>query len=162
MPMTLKTVLRQRAAWRVMGKRVVLTNGVFDLLHYGHVSYLEAARALGDALIVALNSDTSVRALKGPLRPLVPQEQRAALLRALRCVDAVVIFREHTAEDVVAAIQPEIYVKGGDYAATPDGPGKHLPEAEVVRSYGGRVEIIPYLPGLSTTELIERITERYQ
>src|SRR5689334_18779927 len=98
------------------GKRVVFTNGVFDLLHVGHIRYLEEARGLGDVLIVGLNSDTSARALKGESRPLVPQSEREELLLALRCVDAVVIFDEPTADTVLAALQPQVYVKGGDYA----------------------------------------------
>src|SRR5881275_839903 len=102
---------------RAAGKKLVATNGCFDLLHVGHVRYLQAARALGDLLIVGLNSDASVRAYKGPGRPLVPQDERAELLAALRCVDYVVIFDEPTASALVSALQPDIYVKGGDYRA---------------------------------------------
>ena len=104
-----------RAAWRQESKTLVFTNGIFDLLHLGHVRYLQAARSLGDALVVGLNSDASTRRLKGTTRPLIPQADRAALLAALACVDYVVIFEQDTAESIVAALQPEIYAKGGDY-----------------------------------------------
>ena len=102
---------------RARGKLMVFTNGCFELLHVGHIRYLQAARALGDALVVGLNSDESVRAIKGPPRPLVPQAERAELLAALGCVDYVVIFDEPTAEALVGALKPEVYVKGGDYRA---------------------------------------------
>ena len=169
------------------GQRAVLTNGVFDLLHLGHVTYLQRARALGDFLIIGLNSDTSTRQLKGPRRPLVPEAERADLLAALTCVDYVTVFRENTAETLVAALQPEIYAKGGDYAGagvsgdvllpadelrrvlageTARRPAladlaRRLPEAPVVAAYGGALALLEYLPGHSTTELIERIVQRY-
>jgi rfaE bifunctional protein nucleotidyltransferase chain/domain len=155
-----------RARWRADQQRLVLTNGVFDLLHVGHVEYLEQARTLGDVLVVALNSDSSARALKGPQRPLVPEHDRARLLAALRCVTYVTLFAEHTAEAVVAALQPDYYVKGGDYASDPDTPDAatvdeaRLPEARVVRSYGGQVVLLPYRAGHSTSALIERIVQR--
>ena len=166
----LPTLQQIRAQARAAGQTVVFTNGAFDLLHVGHARYLQAARNLGDMLIIGLNSDASVRAYKGPARPLVAQDERAELLAALACVDYVVIFDEPTAEALVAALQPDIYVKGGDYrpdaatspaTPTPDGDpaNKPLPEAAVVQSYGGRVVIIPYVPGKSTTNLIERIKE---
>ncbi len=145
-----------RAEWRVQGQTVVLTNGCFDLLHVGHVRFLEAARRLGDVLVVGLNSDSSARRLKGPQHPLLPQADRAAVLAALRSVDYVVVFEETTAEALVRALQPEVYVKGGDYAQ-----GKDLPEADDVAQYGGRVVILPLVPGRSTTGLIETILERY-
>ncbi len=156
-----ETLVSVRQQWRKAGQRVVLTNGVFDLMHIGHVSYLQQARALGDLLIVGLNSDASTRALKGPERPLVGQNERAALLAALRCVDYVTIFEEQTAEALVAALQPDIYVKGGDYAL-PDATtgitaGKTLPEARIVQRYGGEVRLISYMPGHSTSELIAKI-----
>src|SRR6059058_3387522 len=106
---------------RAAGKKMVATNGCFDLLHVGHVRYLQAARALGDMLIIGLNSDASVRAYKGPTRPLVAQDERAELLAALACVDYVTIFDEPTAEALMAALQPDIYVKGGDYRPTASG-----------------------------------------
>jgi rfaE bifunctional protein nucleotidyltransferase chain/domain len=145
-----------RQALRSQGKTAVLTNGIFDLLHVGHVRYLQAARELGDALFVGLNSDASARGLKGQTRPLVPQAERAEMLCALASVDYVVIFEEQTAECLVRALQPDIYAKGGDYLAA-QGEGKHLPEAPVVESYGGRVVILPYSAGHSTSALVERI-----
>lgn len=146
-----------RAAWRAEGRRVVVTNGAFDLLHAGHVAYLQAARALGDILIVGLNSDASVRGYKGPTRPIVPEAQRAFVLAALRCVDYVTIFATPTAEGLVQALSPDVYVKGGDYAHPGSNNGKPLPEAPHVLAYGGRVELIPYAEGLSTSALIARI-----
>jgi D-glycero-beta-D-manno-heptose 1-phosphate adenylyltransferase len=162
-PTTFDDLLNLRAQWHEQNRRIVFTNGVFDLLHLGHLQYLQAARSFGDLLVVGLNSDASTRAIKGPLRPLVPENERAALLLGLRPVDYVTIFDDRTAERIVALIQPDVYVKGGDYAITADRGtgGKELPEARVVQAYGGRVELITYLPGHSTSELIERIVERY-
>ncbi len=158
----LAELLGLRADWRRDGRRLVFSNGVFDLLHAGHVDYLSRARALGDLLVLGLNSDASVRAIKGPLRPLVPEDQRAAVLSALRCVDYVTLFAEPTAEALVGALQPEIYVKGADYATTEGLPDPvRLPEARVVFAQGGRVELLAYMPGLSTSALIARILERY-
>jgi rfaE bifunctional protein nucleotidyltransferase chain/domain len=161
---TLDALLHLRPAWREACRDLAFTNGVFDLLHLGHVRYLQEARALGDILVVGLNSDASVRRLKGLGRPLVPQAERAELLAALACVDHVIIYDTDTAEHLIAALRPGVYVKGGDYAqpaagagaATP-APPKPLPEAAVVKSYGGRVVLVPYLQGYSTSELIERI-----
>lgn len=138
------------------GKTLVFTNGHFDLLHAGHLDYLEKARGLGDALIVALNGDASTRRLKGEGRPLVPEGQRARLLAALAPVSAVIIFEADTANDLILALKPEIYVKGGDYADKP------LPERAAVESYGGRVELIEFLSGHSTTTLINRIQDLSQ
>ncbi len=153
---------QQGKLWREAGLKVVFTNGCFDLLHLGHVQYLTEARALGDLLVVGLNSDTSVTALKGPLRPLVGEQARASVMSALRPVDHVVIFEEYTAEQVVAELQPAIYVKGGDYSASESQPtGKPLPEAAIVRTYGGEVALIPFLPGYSTTDLIQKIVALY-
>ena len=144
---------------QTLGERGVFTNGCFDLLHLGHVRYLENARALGDFLILALNSDEGVRLLKGLGRPLVSEEERAEILAALTCIDYVTIFNEPTAGSLVALLQPTIYVKGGDYAglssSIPDT--NRLPEAKVVQEYGGKVCLIPYLPNHSTTELIAAI-----
>ena len=144
-------------AWRQAqadaGRVVVMTNGHFDLLHVGHIRYLAAARALGAALIVGLNSDASTR-LRKPGRPLVPQDERAELVAALGCVDAVVIFDDVTAVSLVAALEPEIYVKGGDWGR-PGGP--QPPEAEIVAAYGGRVIYLPYVANRSTSDLIARI-----
>jgi rfaE bifunctional protein kinase chain/domain/rfaE bifunctional protein nucleotidyltransferase chain/domain len=143
------------------GERAVFTNGCFDLLHLGHVRYLQEARDLGDFLILGLNSDSSVRRLKGQGRPLVPEGKRAEILAALSCIDYVTIFPEATASPLVELLQPNIYVKGGDYANaqsnTPDF--SRLPEAKVVQSYGGEICLIPYLPQHSTTELIEIIKQ---
>jgi D-glycero-beta-D-manno-heptose 1-phosphate adenylyltransferase len=154
---TLPELLALRPRWRTEGKTLVLTNGTFDVLHVGHLRYLQAARALGDILVVAVNSDASVRAYKGPGRPVVPQDERAELLAALRCVDYVTIFDEPTANHLVEALQPEIYVKGGDYSAS---TGKPLPEADAVRAYGGEVRIVPYVEGHSATDIIARLSRR--
>jgi D-glycero-beta-D-manno-heptose 1-phosphate adenylyltransferase len=141
------------------GERGVFTNGCFDLLHLGHVRYLQEARELGDFLIVGLNSDGGTRMLKGPGRPLVPEEERAEILAALMCIDYVTIFNEPTASELLELLQPAIYVKGGDYAleqsSMPDA--SRLPEAKVVQQYGGVVRLIAYLPYHSTTELIATI-----
>lgn len=159
---SLETLCGLRAGWRREGVRLALTNGVFDLLHSGHVGYLEQARALGDRLVVGINSDASTRALKGPLRPLLPEAERAEVLAALRCVDYVTIFEEATAEALVKALQPEVYVKGGDYAGAGMAPDEaRLPEARVVRGYGGQVILLPYKAGRSTTEVIAQIVERF-
>ena len=136
---------------REVGGRVVFTNGCFDLLHPGHVSYLRAARSLGDALVVGLNSDASVRRLKGPSRPVVPEGDRAAVLEALESVDAVVVFGEDTPIRLMRELEPTVYVKGGDYRI------EDLPEAEVAREFGAEVRIIPFEPGYSTSALIEKI-----
>ena len=130
---------------------VVFTNGVFDLLHPGHVQYLQEARALGSALIVAVNSDRSVRAIKGAGRPVNPEGERAEILLALGCVDAVVIFDEDTPREIVSVIQPDILVKGADWAAD-DIIGR-----DVVEARGGRVVRLALTPGVSTTELIRRV-----
>ena len=163
-PMLSLTELQlQRAIWQTNGWRLVFTNGIFDLLHSGHVSYLAQARALGDILVVGLNSDASTQSLKGPKRPLMPQKERALVLAALRFVDYVTIFETPTAEALVTVLQPEIYVKGGDYAqkATLIPDESRLPEAKVVKSYGGKVVLIPYREGYSTTALIAKIGETF-
>ena len=142
-------VLRQSLL--AAGKTLVFTNGHFDLLHIGHLDYLTRARELGDALFVGLNGDASTRRLKGEGRPIVPASQRARLLAGLHAVDAVIVFDEDTADALLRALEPEIYVKGGDYA------DKELPERPTVEAYGGRVELVAYLPGHSTTVLINKI-----
>jgi glycerol-3-phosphate cytidylyltransferase len=141
----------QIAGIREAGGRVVFTNGCFDLLHPGHVSYLRTARSLGDALVVGLNSDASVRRLKGPSRPVVPEKDRAAVLEALGSVDTVVIFGEDTPIRLMRKLEPAVYVKGGDYRV------EDLPEAEVAREAGAKVRIISFEPGYSTSALIEKI-----
>lgn len=138
-------------ALRESGGRLVFTNGCFDLLHPGHVAYLEAARALGDALVVGLNSDASVRRLKGEGRPINPEGDRAAMLGALRPVDAVVVFDEDTPVRLLREVAPAVYVKGGDYRV------EDLPEAEVAGEIGAEVRILPFEAGYSTTALVERI-----
>lgn len=129
----------------------VFTNGCFDILHAGHVRYLEQARLLGNALVVGLNSDASVLRLKGEGRPVNPVEDRAEVLAALESVDCVVVFEEADPIALIQALKPDIHTKGGDYAA------EALPEAEIVRSYGGRVVILPEVPGRSTSGVIKRI-----
>ena len=137
---------------RTKGKRIVFTNGCFDLMHIGHTRYLQAARALGDVLVVGVNSDTSVRALeKAPDRPIVPEAQRAEVLAALACVDYVGIFNEPDPLELITAIQPDILVKGGDW------PLDRIVGRNVVEARGGIVRTIPLVPGLSTTELLQRI-----
>ena len=139
-------------AWRADGQRIVFTNGVFDLLHRGHVEYLAEARALGDRLVVGVNSDASARTLeKGPGRPIVPEADRAAVIAALACVDMVVVFGEPTPEALIREVQPAVLAKGGDWA--PD----RIVGREFVESLGGRVVSVPLREGLSTSALIERI-----
>lgn len=139
------------ASWRLAGKRIVFTNGCFDLLHTGHLTLLESAAKLGDVLVLAINSDDSVRRLKGRERPLVPQAERAALLAALSFVDAVAIFDEDTPLETLKAVRPHVLVKGGDYR--PD----QIVGRELVEGYGGRVAVVPLVPDRSTTALVERI-----
>jgi D-beta-D-heptose 7-phosphate kinase/D-beta-D-heptose 1-phosphate adenosyltransferase len=139
--------------WRAARARIVFTNGVFDLLHRGHAEYLEEARALGDRLVVGVNSDASVRRLKGPSRPIVSQDDRVALVSALACVDLAVLFEDDTPLRLIEAVQPDVLVKGGDYAV-PDIVGR-----DVVEARGGRVTTIALRPGLSTSELVKRIRE---
>lgn len=141
------------AALRAAGQRVVFTNGCFDILHAGHVRYLAAARACGDCLILGLNSDASVRRLKGETRPVNDEHDRAEVVGALKSVDTVVIFGEDTAEDLIAEVRPDVYVKGGDYTR------ETLPEARTVESYGGEVAFIPLVAGKSTTNIIRRMQE---
>jgi rfaE bifunctional protein nucleotidyltransferase chain/domain len=135
----------------------VFTNGHFDLLHVGHLDYLEQARALGAALIVGINGDESTFRLKGLGRPLTPALERARLLEALRPVTQAVIFDEDTAASVIKVLRPPIYVKGGDYAPDSSGFEPPLPERAAVEAYGGRVLLIPYLPGHATSDIIRRI-----
>ena len=141
-------LLQRVSAWKASGRRVVFTNGCFDILHIGHVQLLEEARRKGDCLIVAMNSDDSVRSLKGPLRPIVRQDERARVLAALGSVDAVIIFGERTPLRLIEAIRPDVLVKGGDYSE------ESVVGAREVRSWGGRVELIPLVKGVSTTRLI--------
>lgn len=140
---------------RAAGDRIALTNGAFDLLHVGHLRSLEQARSLGDLLVVGLNSDASIRVYKQTERPVLPQAERAELLAGLGCVDYVVIFDEPTAERLVAAIRPDVYVKGADYAV------KHLPERPVVEAHGGEVVLVELEAGRSTSGLIAEIVRRF-
>jgi D-beta-D-heptose 7-phosphate kinase/D-beta-D-heptose 1-phosphate adenosyltransferase len=140
--------------WRASGDKVVFTNGCFDLLHPGHISLLYQARALGDRLIVGLNTDASVRRLKGPQRPILGERDRAAMLGALSCVDAVVLFDQDTPLELIAALQPDILVKGSDYKP------KEVVGKKAVESYGGCVKLVDVLQGYSTTGLAEKITGR--
>ena len=133
------------------GQKVVFTNGCFDILHAGHVTYLEAARAQGDVLVLGLNTDESVRRLKGPERPINSELDRAKVVGALKAVDYVVLFGEQTAETVIAEVKPDVYVKGGDYTLDT------LPEAKIVQSYGGKVAFIDMVEGRSTTNIINKI-----
>jgi rfaE bifunctional protein nucleotidyltransferase chain/domain len=140
---------------RAHGRRVVFTNGVFDVLHAGHVSYLAWARAQGDALVVGLNTDESVRGLKGDRRPIVPFDERAVLLRALRSVDVVVGFGERTPERLLERIRPDVHVKSSQYRE------EELPERAVVLAHGGEVRLAPHTTGRSTTDIIDEIVARY-
>ncbi|PWT74692.1 MAG: ADP-heptose synthase [Chloroflexi bacterium] len=181
---SLARVVRERQRH---GEQAVFTNGCFDLLHLGHVRYLQRARELGDFLIVAINSDESTRQLKGPERPLVPEKERAEVLAALANVDYVTIFADNTAGRLLERLRPSLYVKGGDYAGcdyaedllltgeslkrllagdASEYPqlahiGASLPELPVVAQYGGRLALLAYLPEHSTTVLIDRIVSRY-
>ncbi|MFB3153734.1 MAG: D-glycero-beta-D-manno-heptose 1-phosphate adenylyltransferase [Candidatus Acidiferrales bacterium] len=146
-------LLERRRQWKQAGKRVVFTNGCFDLLHAAHVRLLEQARALGEVLVVGINSDRSVRELKGDNRPLVPEVERAEVLSALEAVDAVTIFDEATPRELIAALLPDVLVKGGDW-------GTNIVGKEEVTAAGGRVVSLPYEQGYSTSELIERIAGR--
>lgn len=135
------------------GKRVVTTNGCFDILHVGHVRYLKEAKTFGDVLVIGVNSDSSVRRLKGNMRPLVPQADRAELLASLGCVDFVSIFDEDTPIEFIKSVRPDVHVKGGDY--TPEV----LAETPVVEKLGGRLQIIELVPDKSTSRLVERIRQ---
>jgi D-beta-D-heptose 7-phosphate kinase/D-beta-D-heptose 1-phosphate adenosyltransferase len=136
---------------RARGKTIVFTNGVFDLLHPGHVRYLQQARALGDALIVGVNSDRSVRAIKGPTRPITSEDERAELIAALACVDAAVVFDEDTPWQLIAALQPDVLVKGADWAEDA------IVGRDIVEARGGRVVRVPIESGYATTSIIDRI-----
>jgi rfaE bifunctional protein nucleotidyltransferase chain/domain len=149
---TIASLAAFRAALEARGQRLVFTNGCFDLLHVGHVRYLQAARALGDALVVAVNGDESVRKLKGPSRPVNSEVDRAEVLAALGCVDAVTIFHEERVSEVVRAVRPHIYAKGGDYTIDSLDAGERAALAEV----GAEIRLLPLVPGKSTTAMIEK------
>jgi len=143
------------AAEQAKGKQVVFTNGCFDLLHAGHVKYLQKARGLGDLLVLGLNSDASVRRLKGAKRPLISEEERAHILAALYCIDYVTIFEEDTPLELIKVLKPQILVKGGDYSL--DG----VVGRDIVEQYGGRVELVSFVDGKSTSNIIDKVLERY-
>ncbi|MCC7367901.1 MAG: adenylyltransferase/cytidyltransferase family protein [Chloroflexi bacterium] len=152
----LPALLRVLAARRADGARVALTNGAFDLIHVGHLRSLEQARAHSDVLVVGVNSDASVRRYKSPDRPIVPQADRAELLAGFACVDYVVIFDEDTAERLLEAVRPDVYIKGAEYASRP------FPERAVVERYGGQVVLVELEAGRSTSGLIDAVVKRYQ
>ncbi|MGE0130683.1 MAG: D-glycero-beta-D-manno-heptose 1-phosphate adenylyltransferase [Blastocatellales bacterium] len=145
----------ERERLRHVGRHVVFTNGCFDLIHPGHVNYLREARRLGDALIVALNSDRSVRELKGEKRPILNQDERAEVMAALACVDYVIIFDEPTPREIIAALLPDVLVKGGDWGVD------QIVGREEVEAAGGKVLSLPFIAGCSTSDVIERIVQRY-
>jgi D-beta-D-heptose 7-phosphate kinase/D-beta-D-heptose 1-phosphate adenosyltransferase len=147
--------VRLAETWRASGRKVVFTNGVFDILHPGHLRYLRAARAEGDALIVAINSDRSVRANKGPSRPVNTERERAELVAALACVDAVVIFDEETPAEIIRRLQPDVLVKGADW------PADEIVGRDTVEARGGRVVRVQVERGFSTTSIIERVRDRH-
>jgi rfaE bifunctional protein nucleotidyltransferase chain/domain len=146
-----KDLLTERARLRAAGRKLVFTNGVFDILHVGHVRYLEAARALGDALVVAINSDVTVRKLKGNGRPLMNQDERAEILAAIRAVSYVTIFDDVSPRSLIAELLPDVLVKGGDYALD------EIHGREEVEAAGGKVISLPFVEGVSTSRIIERI-----
>lgn len=149
-------LLAALAERKAAGRKIVFTNGCFDILHLGHVTYLQAARAMGDALVVGLNSDVSVRAIKGPLRPITPQNERAGVLAGLSCVDFVTFFDEPDPFNLISRIVPDVLVKGSDW------PVDQIIGADVVLAAGGRVENADLVGNVSTTGIIERILERYR
>src|SRR5277367_6770140 len=146
-------LIAERAEWSRAGKRVVFTNGCYDILHPGHIRLLEAARSLGDILILALNTDASVQRLKGPTRPLMSQDQRAELASALAAVDAVTFFDEDTPRDLIAAVLPDVLIKGADWA-------HFIAGREEVEAAGGQVLALPLEPGYSTTDIVQEIISR--
>ena len=153
--LTLSSLTRVLQKLRRQGTKIAFTNGCFDILHFGHVSYLqEAAKGKNRVLVVAINSDESVRTIKGEGRPIVPQRERAALIAALACVDYVTIFNESTPLKTIEALRPDVLIKGADWK------GKDVAGAPFVKSYGGRVEFVRYLNGFSTTKMIESIREK--
>lgn len=152
--LSMEQMLAERDRLRARGKRLVFTNGVFDLLHVGHVRYLAQARALGDALVVAINSDRSVRELKGPERPVFDQGERAEILAALRDVDYVIVFDDISPRGTIQELLPDVLVKGGDYQLD------EIHGREEVEAAGGRVISLPFVPGASTTSLVERIKRK--
>ena len=153
-------MLPQLENWKKEGKKIVFTNGVFDILHVGHVTYLQQAKSLGDILIVGLNDDDSVRKLnKGPERPINDEQSRKKVLEALRAVDGVVIFKEETPLALIQSIQPDVLVKGGDYDPNQTDPSnkQYMVGSKEVRSWGGSVKVIDFVPGFSTTSVVNKL-----
>ena len=153
--LTREQAIRQADQWRANGEQIVFTNGCFDIVHLGHIDYLEKARHLGNRLILGLNTDESVSCIKGPLRPVVNEYARARLMAALEFVDAVTLFGEPTPLELIEAVRPDILVKGNDYSVA------SIVGADFVLGRGGRVETIALVPGYSTTKLIERIKQSF-
>jgi len=150
-PQSLDWLLAELGRLRQAGQRIVTTNGCFDLIHPGHVAFLNEARSLGDVLVVLLNSDNSVQQLKGPTRPILNQDERAAILLGLRSVDFVVLFDSLLPVETLAAIRPHVHCKASDYVAS------ELPEAEVVKQFGGAVKILPHVSGYSSSQIVDRV-----
>lgn len=146
---------------RAGGARIVFTNGCFDILHSGHVAYLEMAAALGEALVVGVNSDASIQRLKGPRRPIVPEADRAHIIAALRAVAHVTIFSEDTPYELIQAILPDVLVKGGDYDVDAREGPRYIIGSDIVRAGGGEVQVIDLVEGRSTTNIIERVLDAY-
>lgn len=153
--LTREQAVQQAGKWRAEGQQIVFTNGCFDIVHLGHIDYLEKARALGQRLILGLNTDASVSCIKGPLRPVVNEYARARLMAALEFVDAVTLFGEPTPLELIEAVQPDVLVKGDDYTVNT------IVGADFVLARGGRVETVALVPGYSTSTLIERIRQSY-
>jgi rfaE bifunctional protein nucleotidyltransferase chain/domain len=151
-----KELLRIIKNLRAKGKRIVFTNGCFDLVHIGHIRYLEEAKALGDVLVVAVNSDSSVRKLKGLQRPILPEEERAEILSSLGCVDYITIFDEPDPLKLITSLQPHVLVKGGDWTK------EQIVGKDLVERLGGEVAILPFVKGASTSALIETILKKYE
>ena len=151
-----KTLLRIMKDLKAKGKRIVFTNGCFDLLHIGHIRYLEEAKTLGDVLVVGVNSDSSVRKLKGPKRPILPEEERTETLSGLGCVDYITLFDEIDPLKLITSLQPDVLVKGGDWTK------EQTVGREVVKRSGGEVVILPFVQGASTSTLIETILKKYE
>ncbi len=150
-----QTLVEQRNSWKQQQKKVVFTNGVFDLLHRGHVEYLSKAKSLGDVLIVGMNTDASVKRFKGELRPIVQQDDRAFILSQLLCVDAVCLFDEDTPHELISALVPDILVKGADYSL------EAIVGKDVVERAGGTVQTIEFIPDRSTSNIVETIVSRF-
>lgn len=151
---SLTTLKKKLALLRRQKRTIAFTNGCFDILHYGHVSYLEAAKKDNRILVVGLNADASIKRIKGNLRPILPQDERAKVLAALECVDFVTIFSEDTPAKLIAAIIPDVLIKGADWK------GKDVVGSDVVKAHGGKVELIKYLPNLSTTNIIQTVISK--